>query len=131
MPLAPASRLGPYEVVDLLGAGAFGEVYSARDTRLGRHVAVKMLSAARAGDPQQLERLKQEALTAGSLSHPNVVSVYDVGTEGESFFIVSELVEGRTLRHHLVQGPLPPGLALDYAAQAARGLAAAHEKGIV
>ncbi len=131
MPLAPASRLGPYEVVGLLDAGTSGEIYTARDTRLGRHVAIKVLSAARSRDPEQLERLKQEALTAGALNHPNVVSVHDVGTEGEAFFVVSELIDGVTLRRRLGGGPLAPALALDFAAQIARGLAAAHERGIV
>ena len=131
MPLAPASRLGPYEVIGLLDAGAFGEVYAARDTRLDRQVAIKVLSAARSRDPEQLERLRQEALTAGALNHPNVVSVHDVGTEGDAFFVVSELIDGQTLRRRLGDGPLPAALALDYAAQAARGLAAAHDKGIV
>ncbi len=129
--LTPASRLGPYEVLGLLDAGAMGEVYTARDTRLGRLVAIKVVPDAQSSDPGRLERLRQEALAAGSLNHPNVVSVHDVGTEGEAFFVVSELIEGQTLRERLAAGPLPPRLALDYAAQAARGLAAAHDKGIV
>ena len=129
--LPPATRLGPYEVIDLLDAGGMGEVYSARDTRLGRLVAIKVLPDTLANDPAGLDRLRQEALAAGSLSHPNVVSVHDVGTEGEAFFVVSELIEGQTLRERLAEGALPEPLALDWAAQAARGLAAAHEKGIV
>jgi serine/threonine-protein kinase len=129
--LTPASRLGPYEVLGLLDAGAMGEVYTARDTRLGRLVAIKVLPDAQSHDAGRLERLRQEALAAGSLNHPNVVSVHDVGTEGEAFFVVSELIEGQTLRERLAAGPLAPRLALDYAAQAAGGLAAAHDKGIV
>jgi len=129
--LTPASRLGPYEVIGLLDAGAMGEVYTARDTRLGRLVAIKVVPDAEANDPDRLDRLRQEALAAGALNHPNVISVHDVGTEGEAFFVVSELIEGKTLRERLGAGPLPPRLALDYAAQVARGLAAAHDKGIV
>jgi eukaryotic-like serine/threonine-protein kinase len=131
MPLAPASRLGPYEVVRLLGAGGMGEIYAARDTRLGRLVAVKVLRGGLATDPAQAARLRREAMAAGALNHPNVVAVYDVGAEGDAQFIVSELVEGETLRARLDAGPLPPARAFDYAAQAARGLAAAHEKGVV
>lgn len=129
--LAPASRLGPYEVIRLIDSGAMGEVYSARDTRLNRVVAIKVLPDAQWHDAAQLERLRQEALAAGSLNHPNVISVHDVGTEGEAFFVVSELIEGQTLRERLEAGPLPARLALEYGAQVARGLAAAHEKGIV
>ncbi len=131
MPLPPASRLGPYEVVRLLGAGAMGEVYSARDTRLGRLVAVKLLPGGLAADPGHAVRLRQEALAASALNHPNVVAVHDVGTEGDVYFVVSELIDGQTLRQRLRDGRLPPARALDYAAQAARGLAAAHEKGII
>jgi TolB-like protein len=131
MPLPPTSRLGPYEVVRLLGAGAMGEIYSARDTRLGRLVAVKLLPDTLAGDPGHAIRLRQEALAASALNHPNVMAVHDVGTEGDIFFVVSELIEGETLRERLAAGPLPTGRALDYAAQAARGLAAAHDKGII
>jgi serine/threonine protein kinase/tetratricopeptide (TPR) repeat protein len=131
MPLPPAFRLGPYEVVRLLGAGAMGEIYSARDTRLGRLVAVKLLPGGRASDPGHALRLRQEAVAASALNHPNVVAVHDVGTEGDVFFVVSELIEGRTLRQRLEEGRLSVELALDYASQAARGLAAAHEKGIV
>ena len=129
--LAPASRLGPYEVIGLLDAGGMGEVYTARDTRLGRLVAIKVLLDAHSNDAGRLDRLRQEALAAGSLNHPNVVSVHDVGTEGDAFFVVSELIEGQTLRERLAEGPLPLRLALEYGAQAARGLAAAHDKGIV
>ena len=131
MPLPPASRLGPYEVVRLLGTGAMGEVYSARDTRLGRLVAVKLLPAARATDPDHEVRLRQEALAASALNHPNVVAVHDVGTEDGVYFVVSELIEGRSLRERLLAGRLAPDRALDYAAQVARGLGAAHDKGIV
>jgi TolB-like protein/Tfp pilus assembly protein PilF len=108
-----------------------GEIYSARDTRLGRLVAVKLLPDALAGDPAHAVRLRQEALAASALNHPNVVAVHDVGTEAGIYFIVSELIEGQTLRERLQAGRLPVDRALDYAAQAARGLAAAHDKGIV
>ena len=107
MPLPPASRLGPYEVVRLLGAGAMGEVYSARDTRLGRLVAVKLLPDVLAADPAHAVRLRQEALAASALNHPNVMAVHDVGTEGDVFFVVSELIEGQTLRERLQAGRLP------------------------
>jgi serine/threonine-protein kinase len=131
MSLPPASRLGPYEVVRLLGAGAMGEIYSARDTRLGRLVAVKLLPDTLAADPGHAVRLRQEALAASALNHPNVMAVHDVGMEGGAYFVVSELIEGQTLRERLAAGRLPLARALDYAAQAARGLAAAHDKGIV
>ncbi len=131
MPLPPAFRLGPYEVVRLLGAGAMGEIYSARDTRLGRLVAIKLLPEALAAEPGHVIRLRQEALAASALNHPNVMAVHDVGTENGAFFVVSELIEGQTLRERLLAGRLAPDRALDYAAQAARGLAAAHDKGIV
>jgi serine/threonine protein kinase/Tfp pilus assembly protein PilF len=131
VPLPPSFRLGPYEVVRLLGAGSMGEVYAARDTRLGRLVAVKLLPGDGAPNTSASLRLRQEALAASSLNHPNVVAVHDVGTQGDVFFVVSELIEGQTLRERLDTGPVPPSMALDVAAQAARGLAAAHDRGIV
>jgi TolB-like protein/Flp pilus assembly protein TadD len=108
-----------------------GEIYSARDTRLGRLVAIKLLPGALAADPGHAIRLRQEALAASALNHPNVMAVHDVGTEGGIDFIVSELIEGQSLRERLASGRLEPDRALDYAAQVARGLGAAHDKGIV
>ena len=130
MPLAPAFRLGPYEIVELLSVGGMGEVYRARDTRLGRQVAVKILPPAFADDPQQIVRFEQEAQAAGALNHPNIVAVHDVGSHDGIAFVVSELIEGVTLREKLRAG-LPRRVALEYAAQVARGLAAAHAAGIV
>jgi serine/threonine protein kinase len=131
MDLAPGTRLGPYEVRGALGAGGMGEVYRARDPRLQRDVALKVLPAAVAGDEDRLRRFEQEARAAGALNHPNVVAVYDVGRQDGLAYVVFELLEGETLRERLAQGALPVRRALDYAAQAARGLAAAHERGIV
>jgi serine/threonine-protein kinase len=131
MPLAPAFRLGPYEVVELLSAGSMGEVYRARDTRLGRQVAVKVLPAALADDRDRLDRFEREAQAAGALNHPNIVAVFDVGRDAGISFVVSELVDGMTLRDRARSGPLGQGAALDYAAQIACGLGAAHISGIV
>ena len=131
MRLDPNSRLGPYEIIALLGAGGMGEVYRARDSRLGREVAVKALPAALSRDPDRLRRFEQEARTASALNHPNIVAIYDVGTIEDCPYIVSELLEGETLRERLAGAALPPRKAIDYAIQIARGLAAAHQKGIV
>jgi eukaryotic-like serine/threonine-protein kinase len=128
--LAPGRRLGPYEVVAPLGAGGMGEVYRARDTRLGREVALKVLPADRAGDPDRLRRFETEARAVAALSHPHILAVHDVGTEGGVSFVVFELLEGRTLRRVLEQGPLAPRRVVEYAVQACRALAAAHDKGI-
>ncbi|HEY3078528.1 MAG TPA: protein kinase [Chloroflexota bacterium] len=131
MTLAPGSSLGPYEIVAPLGAGGMGEVYRARDTRIGRGVAVKVLSGAFAADPDRLRRFEDEVRAAGSLNHPNVVTVFDVGTQDGSPYIVSELLDGQTLRERLSGGALPVRKAVDHAVQIAEGLAAAHAKGIV
>jgi Tol biopolymer transport system component len=130
MSLAAGARLGPYEVMGLLGIGGMGEVYRAVDTRLGRPVAVKILPAAVAEDADRLRRFDQEARAAGALNHPNVLALYDVGQHDGIFYVVSELLEGQTLRDRL-KGPLPPRRTIDLAVQIARGLAAAHAKGIV
>jgi serine/threonine protein kinase len=131
MTLAPGSRLGPYEIVAPLGAGGMGEVYRAKDPRLGREVAVKVLPASFSKDPDRLRRFEQEARAAGILNHPNITAVYDIGTVEGSAYVVSELLEGETLRSRLAGGALVLRKALDYARQIAAGLAAAHEKGIV
>ena len=131
MTLASGSRLGPYEVVAPLGAGGMGEVYRARDARLGRDVAVKVLPASFSNDADRLRRFEQEARAAGVLNHPNVTAVYDIGTIDGAPYVVSELLEGETLRSRLAGGALGPRRAIDYAIQIAHGLAAAHEKGIV
>ena len=130
MALETGSRLGPYEIVGLLGSGAMGEVYRARDPRLEREVAIKVLLE-EVADRKQLGRFEQEARAAGALNHPNVLAVYDVGTHDGAPYVVSELLEGQTLRARLEGGPLPVRRALDYALEIARGLAAAHDKGIV
>ena len=131
MSLAAGTKLGPYEIVAPLGAGGMGEVYRARDPRLQRDVAIKVLASFVTHDPDRLRRFEQEARTAGALNHPNIVAVYDVGTYEGSPYLVTELLEGSSLRVRLTGGPLPPRKATDYGVQIAHGLAAAHEKGIV
>jgi serine/threonine protein kinase/Tfp pilus assembly protein PilF len=127
--LAPGRRLGHYEIVGLLGAGGMGRVYRARDPRLERDVALKVLPAA--ADPEWGRRFDREARAASALNHPNVVVVHDVGSDGSLRYVVTELVEGETLRHRLSRGPLPLAECLEQARQIAAGLSAAHEKGIV
>ena len=129
--LAPGTRLGPYEIGGLIGAGGMGQVYRARDPRLGRDVAIKTLSGTGAADPERVRRFETEARAAGTLDHPNLLVVYDVGREGAVSYIVSELLEGETLRERLRNGAVAERQAIDYAVQIARGLAAAHERGIV
>jgi serine/threonine protein kinase len=129
--LASGDRLGPYRVVAPLGAGGMGEVYRAVDIRLGREVAVKVLSARRAHDPERLRRFGQEARVVASLSHENVMALHDVGSQDGVDYVVFELLEGQTLRQRLESGPLPPRKALEYGIQICRGLAAVHERGIV
>jgi serine/threonine protein kinase len=131
MSLNPGTRLGPYEILARLGAGGMGEVWRARDTRLNREVAIKVLPASLANNEDRLRRFKQEALTTSALNHPNILIVHDFGTHEGSPYIVAELLEGEELRHKLDDGALRPSEALDYAQQIASGLAAAHEKGIV
>jgi serine/threonine protein kinase len=129
--LASGSRLGPYEIVAAIGAGGMGEVYRAKDPRLGRDVAIKVLPASFSADPDRLRRFEQEARAAGVLNHPNITAVYDIGSADGAPYVVTELLEGETLRNRLAAGALPARKALDYAIQITRGLAAAHEKGIV
>ncbi len=131
MTLTAGSRLGPYEILAPLGAGGMGEVYRAKDPRLGREVAIKVLPASFSADPDRLRRFEQEARAAGILNHPNITAVHDIGSHDGSPYVVSELLEGETLRSRLASGALPVRKALDYATQITRGLGAAHEKGIV
>jgi len=128
--LEPGTRLGPYEIDSLIGDGGMGQVYRAHDPRLDRSVAIKTLTAG-AADPDLLRRFEVEARAAGGLDHPNVLVVYDIGTEGGVPYIVSELLQGETLRARLRNGPIPMRQAIDCCVQIARGLAAAHARGIV
>ena len=132
MALAAGTRLGPYEVTSQIGAGGMGEVYRARDPRLGRDVAIKVLPAALTGDEDRLQRFEREARAAAALNNPNILTLFDIGHDGTAPYIVSELLEGQSLAHILFTAqPLPVRKAIDYAVQIARGLAAAHERGIV
>ncbi|MEP6995789.1 MAG: protein kinase, partial [Acidobacteriota bacterium] len=133
MTLASGMKLGPYEILAPIGAGGMGEVYRARDPRLGRDVAIKVLPASFSQDADRLKRFEQEARAAGVLNHPGITAVYDIGTDSSNGapYIVTELLEGETLRNRLLTGALPVRKAIDYAVQIAKGLAAAHEKGIV
>src|SRR5262245_1176269 len=130
MAAKPPDRFGPYEVVGLLGAGGMGEVYRARDPRLKRDVAIKILAHAGA-DPARQRRFTDEAQAASALNHPNIVTVYDVGIHDATPYIVSEIVEGTSLRVILGRAPLPVREALALGVQMAEGLAAAHRAGIV
>ena len=131
MGLAAGTHLGPYEIVAPLGAGGMGEVYRARDARLGRDVAIKVLPDDVAGDPRALARFESEARAVAALSHPNILALFDVGEAEGVHYAVTELLEGETLREALREGPLPPRKSVDFGAQIADGLAAAHAKGIV
>ena len=131
MPLTAGTKLGPYEIQSPLGAGGMGEVYRARDARLNRDVAIKILPASFSRDPERLQRFAQESRAAAALNHPNILSIFDIGEANGAPYVVSELLEGETLRDRLRPGPLSSRKALDFAQQVARGLAAAHEKGIV
>ena len=131
MALGAGVRIGPYEIVSAIGAGGMGEVYRARDTRLQRDVALKLLPAGVSSDPDRLARFEQEARAAAALNHSNILAVYDVGSYESAPYIVSELLDGETLRERLGNGPLPARKAIEYAIHVARGLAAAHERGIV
>src|SRR5579863_8172973 len=131
MNLTSGARLGPYEIVAPLGVGGMGEVYRARDSRLKREVAIKVLPPAVSLDADRLRRFEQEALATAALNHPNILAVFDIGTHEGSPYVVSELLEGETLRDRLRSGSISVRKALDYAMQIAHGLAAAHEKGII
>jgi Tol biopolymer transport system component len=131
MALTSGTKLGPYEIVSPVGAGGMGEVYRARDTRLGRDVAIKVLPEALANDADRLRRFEQEARTIAALNHPNILGIHDIGAHDGAPFLVSEFLEGQTLREKLVSGPLPVRRVIERALGIAQGLAAAHEKGIV
>jgi hypothetical protein len=131
MTIAAGTRLGPYEIVSPLGAGGMGEVYRARDTRLGRDVAVKVLPKHRAQDPDALARLEREAQAVAALSHPNILAIHDLGTDQGVFFVVTELLEGETLRSRLAYSALPWRKAVEIGAAIADGLAGAHLKGVI
>jgi eukaryotic-like serine/threonine-protein kinase len=129
--LAAGTKLGPYEILAPIGAGGMGEVYRAKDPRLGREVAIKVLPATFSQDADRLKRFEQEARAAGILNHPNITAVHDIGSANRAPYIVTELLEGETLRERLLSGSLPARKAIDFGVQIAKGLAAAHEKGIV
>lgn len=131
MALAPGTKLGPYEIQGAIGAGGMGEVYRAHDSRLDRTVAIKVLPPSFSSDRDRLQRFAQEARAAAALNHPNILSIFDIGEEARAPYVVSELLEGETLRDRLRSGAMPIRKATDYAVQVMRGLAAAHEKGIV
>jgi eukaryotic-like serine/threonine-protein kinase len=129
--LKPGTKLGPYEIVAAIGAGAMGEVYRARDGRLQRDVAVKVLPAGFAADPDRLRRFELEARAAGQLNHTNILAIYDIGTHDGTPYVVSELLEGETLRARVAASELPVRRAIEYAIQIANGLSVAHDHGIV
>src|ERR1700685_494256 len=131
MPIPAGTKLGPYEIQSQIGAGGMGEVYRARDSRLGREVAIKILPESFAKDAERLRRFEQESQSVAALNHPNILAIYDVGTRDASPYLVSELLEGESLRAILEKGPIPQRKAIEYAVQIANGLAAAHDKGIV
>ncbi len=131
MSLASGTKLGPYEILAPIGAGGMGEVYKARDSRLDRIVAIKILSGSFIVDADRLRRFEQEARTVAALNHPNILGIHDIGNYDGSPYLVSEFLEGKTLREKLEDGPLPLRRASEYALGIAHGLAAAHEKGII
>ncbi len=135
MSIATGAVLGPYEILAPLGAGGMGEVYRALDSRLGREIALKVLPSDFATNADRLRHFEQEARATSALNHPNILTVYDIGTHDGAPFLVAELLEGEVLRAQLPPqseaGPLPVRKAVEYAKQIAAGLAAAHEKGIV
>jgi eukaryotic-like serine/threonine-protein kinase len=131
MALSSGTKLGPYEIQSPLGAGGMGEVYRARDTRLGRDVALKILPESFAREPDRLRRFEQEARAVAALNHPNILAIHDIGQHDGSPFLVSELLEGESLRAVLDRGALPQRKTIEYGVQIAHGLAAAHEKGII
>ena len=131
MAIPGGTRLGQYEILEPIGAGGMGDVYRARDPRLGRDVAIKVLTSTLASDPGALARFEREAMSVAKLSHPNILSIFEFAQDGGTAFVVTELVEGETLRIRLERGPLQPRRAVAYALQIAKGIAAAHARGIV
>src|SRR5437016_2466279 len=129
--ISPDTVIGQYRVISKIGEGGMGEVYRARDAKLGRDVAIKVLPAAFSADAERLRRFEQEAQAAGALNHPNILVIFHIGTHAGAPYIVSELLEGETLRERMAGTALPQRKAIDYALQIAHGLAAAHAKGIV
>src|SRR5580765_9074444 len=124
MALSSGTKLGPYEIQSLLGAGGMGEVYRAKDARLERIVAIKVLPPSFSADRDRMQRFAQEARAAAALNHPNILSIFDIGDQQGSLYVVSELLEGETLRERLRNGALSARKPIDYALQVARGLAA-------
>ena len=131
MSLAPGTHLGPYEITTPLGAGGMGEVYRARDTRLDRSVAIKILPQEVSSDPVRKQRFEREAKTISSLNHPNICTLHDIGSQDGIEYLVMECVEGETLAKRLERGPLPLEQVLRYGAQLAYALDRAHRAGIV
>jgi serine/threonine protein kinase len=131
MAVLAGQMIGPYEISAQIGAGGMGEVYRARDPRLGRDVAIKLLPASFSADPDRLQRFAQEARAAAALNHPNILAIYDIGESKGAPYVVSELLEGETLRERLRTGALSTRRTIEFGLQIARGLAAAHDKGIV
>ena len=131
MPLSPGFRLGPYEILDAIGAGGMGEVYRARDTRLDRTIAIKILPVHLSSDPVRKQRFEREAKTISSLNHPHICVLHDVGSQDGIDYLVMECVEGETLARRLEKGPLPLEQVLKYGAQIADALDKAHRNGIV
>ena len=131
MSLAQGTRLGPYEVIAPSGAGGMGEVYRARDSRLDRDVAIKVLPENVSASPKAMERFAREAKAVAALSHPGILAIHDFGAEGSTAYAVTELLEGETLHQRLAGGPIPPRKAVDFAVQIANGLASAHERGVI
>ena len=131
MTLSSGARLGPFEILAPLGAGGMGEVYRARDSRLGREVAVKVLSSEFSTDPDRRRRFEQEARSASALNHPNIITIHEIGSSGPTVYIAMELVEGGTLRDLLSTGPVTAKRLFDLAFQIADAVAKAHAAGIV
>src|SRR6202522_215558 len=123
--------IGHYRVLEKIGSGAMGEVFRARDERLGRDVALKLIRPGSSDNPDHLRRFELEARAAAALNHPNIVAVYDVGFDNGTPYIVCELLEGATLRTRLAAGPLPVRVAIDYSLEIVRGLIAAHDRRII
>src|SRR5579872_3928998 len=129
MALTPGTKLGPYEIHSSIGAGGIGEVYRARDARLNRDVAIKILPSSFSADPERLKRFAQECRAAAALNHPNILSIFDIGDDPRAPYVVSELLEGETLRDRLANGALTSRKAIEYARQIASGLAAGARQG--